>query len=148
MSTPRIVTAMRELVSRLQAISQAEGYHTDLGARVFDGWPMRLIAGEQVSFPLVAVYPGTDAPQNEQGESIKAERTVAVHVFVNQHETEREWFDFALFDIRQAVMGMRHALQGVTGVRTAETEFGEMEDGAIVRAHIPVVIDYTDCYGG
>lgn len=148
MSDPRIVTAMRELVSRLQAISQAAGYHTDLGSQVFDGWPMRLIAGEQVGFPLVAVYPATDAPQEEKGESVKAQRTVAVHVFVNQHETDREWFEFALFDIRQAVMGMRHALVGVTNARTAETEFGEMEEGAIVRAHIPVVIEYTDCYGG
>jgi hypothetical protein len=64
--TNPIEQAHQALVARLQRITPANGYQTDAGFRVREGWLEELLSGEGVAMPFIAVQPA-EYPAPEQG---------------------------------------------------------------------------------
>ena len=67
----------------------------------------------------------------------------------NQHETDPEYLEHALFDVRRALIGLEREIARVVTVQTGEASWDEPENShTLVRLTIPVTIVYTDTYGG
>ena len=147
MSEPVILTAMQTVTARFQGIAVAAGYHTDLGATVRTGWPRALIAGHDVTLPVTALHPDTDARDSGHGAAVRATRRVAVEVIAWHQETSPEWLDRALYDIRRALIGVADQTDGVITAETGDAEWSEIEDTGLVRLIVPVILTYADRYG-
>lgn len=65
MSNP-LEQAHQALVARLQRITPGNGYLTDAGYRVKEGWLEDLLIATDVAFPFIAVQPG-EYPAPERG---------------------------------------------------------------------------------
>lgn len=65
MSNP-IKQAHQALITRLHRIIPANGYLTDAGFRVREGWLEELLSDDEVAFPFIAVQP-SEYPAPEQG---------------------------------------------------------------------------------
>ncbi|WP_435102358.1 hypothetical protein [Arhodomonas sp. AD133] len=148
MSELVIIQAMQSLTTRLQAVTTADGWQTDIGPAVHTGWPKHLILHQQIDPPVVAVHPSTDDRVSGQGGNIKSTRTVEIEVIASQHDTPPEWLDRALHDIRGALVGLDRDIPRVITAEAGSATWSELEDTALVRLIVPVTIDYTDHYGG
>ena len=149
MSDPIALQLMRAIETRIRAILTAGGYHTNLGQNVHVGWPQRLLADEQAALPLVALHPGSDGIDSGNGANQKATRNVAVEIIANQHETDPDYMEYALFDVRRALLGLEREIARVVTTQTGEAAWDEPESShTLVRLTIPVTIVYTDTYGG
>ena len=60
--TNPIAQAHQALVARLASITPANGYQTDAGTRIRQGWLSELLAEEDVEFPFIAIQPGEYPP--------------------------------------------------------------------------------------
>jgi len=64
--TNPIQQAHQALIARLQRITPGNGYLTDAGFRVREGWLEELLSGDEVAFPFIAVQPD-EYPAPQQG---------------------------------------------------------------------------------
>lgn len=60
--TNPIAQAHQALVARLARITPANGYLTDAGSRIKQGWLSELLAEDDVEFPFIAIQPGEYPP--------------------------------------------------------------------------------------
>ncbi len=139
--------AMAELRARLEAILQANGYRTDVGATLRDGFPRHLILHEQVDPPLLALHPTTDSADSANGRNIKSTRNVDAELIFDPYATDYAWDDEVLFDIRAALVGMERSVERVVTVATGDAQWQDIEDTHVVRMLVPIAITYTDTYG-
>ncbi len=147
MSGLKVIAARAEILARLQGISQANGYLTNLGSTVQSGWPKHLILGLQIDPPVTAVHPQTESVDDTKGVDMLKSRTEIIELIASQHKTSPEWLDQALDDIRRALFRTHHVIDGVTSVTTGDAEWSELEDSGLVRLLLPVTIRYSDRYG-
>lgn len=60
--TNPIAQAHQALVARLARITKANGFLTDAGARIKEGWLSELLAEDDVEFPFIALQPAEYPP--------------------------------------------------------------------------------------
>lgn len=70
--TNPIKQAHQALIARLQRITPANGYQTDAGFRVREGWLEELLSGEDVGFPFIAVQPAEYLAPEQGAGALKA----------------------------------------------------------------------------
>lgn len=143
----RIVAAREEIVTRLEAISTANGYQTNLGASVRRGWPKYLLLGRDVELPITAIHPSAEPVDDVKGMDMLKSRTEDVEIIERQQDVQPEWFDRALDDVRRALFNAHQSIDGVALITTGSAEWAELEDTGLVRLVLPITIRYSDRYG-
>lgn len=67
--TNPIKQADQALVDRLGQITPANGYLTDAGTRIKEGWLSDLMQSDDLVFPFIALQPGLYVPGDDAGDA-------------------------------------------------------------------------------
>lgn len=140
MALPRVERAMQAIVTRLQTILTAGGFHTNAGQRVFRA--RRSFAKPEL--PAISVWESGEAPKNGSGGILETTVSVAIeiHVLCGQADTGTQ-LGLAKSDVKQAI-GSWARVEDAGGELGALTyvgaEPGPREDGG---ASESVRVSYT-----
>ncbi len=134
--------------SRLASITKANGYHSDAGAELYEGWLAQAIADDARSnYPFIAVQPGPDRRLGKSSGG-RLRRQMELHVVVVDLLEEG-----ITTKLKQHASDIIHAVADRNNVEyldglALDAEVGDIEynipeeGGAVAWAAIPVTADY------
>lgn len=103
MSNP-IKQANQSLVDRLGRIIPANGYLTDAGTRIREGWLVDLLQSDDLAFPFIALQPGLYVPGGDAGDARELRIGRRVVGAVAHTDNYREQLEELYCDIARCVM--------------------------------------------
>lgn len=139
--------SMDEIISRLEAINISSGYNTDAGNQVYAG--VRVFQ-DDMSFPIVAVFTGSEFVEKLTYNSYRAERTINVECYVKDLITQSIRLEQLIEDVQQAMEQADVSLGGLVEVLDyTGIEEIELPDGGsnIAGVRITYLITYQRQYG-
>ncbi|MBB3192048.1 hypothetical protein [Halomonas cerina] len=156
MSDPISTQIAQALQGRLEQISTANGYHTDLGQSIWRGfWSLALDARQEV--PLIAIQPDVETVESTREARTKlgiTRRLVVVTDVINAAGTQpyhaEDRLEAALADIRRALLHAPGNDLNRLGVKDAITlgtaEYALAADSRYALAGLPVSISCIEHY--
>lgn len=156
MPTPITTQLAQALQARLQSISVANGYHTDLGASVWRGFWSRAIEARQ-SVPLIAIQPDEESVEGVRDEKSKIGITRRLIVVVDalpgasaDPYAAEDQLEAGLTDIRRALLHHPGDDLQRLGVKDAITlgtaEYALAADSRYALAGVPVSVSCIEHY--
>lgn len=156
MSAPITTQIAEALQARLEQISTANGYHTDLGDSIWRGfWSLALDARQEV--PLIAIQPDVETVESTREAKTKlgiTRRLVVVVDVLNATGTQpthaEDLLEAGLADIRRALLHTPGDDLQRLGVKDAITlgtaEYALAADSRYALAGLPVSISCIEQY--
>lgn len=102
--TNPIKQAAQALVDRLGQITPANGYLTDAGTRIKEGWLSDLMKDDDLVFPFIALQPGLYVPGDDAGDARELRIGRRVVGAVQGGDNYRELLEELYCDIARCVM--------------------------------------------
>jgi hypothetical protein len=143
---PKATDITRALFARLQGITQANGYLTDIGQYATRGV---LLRSSSIQLPVLCLHSITDTDAQGGRVNRRHTRTYQIEAILQAGELFDEQQDAVLHDLRRALIDPSGvALNGLAlEIRAGTAELDDPEIGsecALVR--LTVTVDYTETY--
>lgn len=114
----------QDVIKRLQAISKAEGYLTDLGASVYRGSTDQIL-NESTQFPAALVRTSADSVEASRSGKSKRVRAVTVEAYAYDEGDYEPLLDDMAYDIRRALDPV--TIENQISRNEMETKVGDFE---------------------
>ncbi|MFO7582116.1 hypothetical protein [Guyparkeria sp.] len=150
MTAPRSIDLRNAVITRLETISQANGFNTDIGASVLRG--RRKYPLDKIPLPSLFVVSQTDAPPDKQSNpEQKRTRAYAIEAFLDADVGDYESLqDEVLHDMISALTQTDAFVLDGLAIRatfgTAVLDVPELDGTGIVTVNLPLTLSYPENY--
>ena len=132
------------VAARLQTITTANGYYTDLGNEVERTWPMYLLIHQQRDLPIITLHPASDSTSDSRGGAHRASRELVIDAVFSPLETSIDVPDQWLADVRDALAEIHDDEGAIRDVQLGVVEWKPLDsETQVIQWVCPITVDYT-----